>query len=588
MAGGFFEELKRRKVVRVATAYVVFAWVLLQLGDVVIEPLGLPDWIQAALIVGVTALFPVVLILSWLFDLTRKGLVRDRGPAPEDDAEPAVAEAQERAGGLKALRVAVLPFVDMGAEQADAYIGDGVAEEVLHALATHPELTVIARASSFRFRGLDVDLGELRQKLDVTHVLSGTVRRAGEKIRVRAQLVDARDETNLWSESFDRTPDDLFELEEDVAQKVAHSLVGVLGMTHERSWGMAPEAYDEFLMAVNDLRGADFPRAIEHARRSIAIDAENPRAHTLIGDAYLEWPRYGYATHSDDLTQCRQHADTALGIDPNYPPARVVRAMLSLYLERDYAAAFRAVADVSRERPGQVEFLPLLYSYGNRYEEAVEVQRFALRADPLNVTTLISMARRLNWLGRNAEADKLYERARAIQPFHILLIQDDIELKLRAGEVDEATRLFVEAGRMADEGGGDKALSWVPMEAYALWLGAKLQMARGRRDDAHEMAVRLEKMEQVTPTIKAETYLTAGDLDGAYRLVEVGLRQFDIGMYDVAWPDEMRAPDDPNWLAFQADPRYQDLLRRLGIDEASLARVPWVTPAEILGTAQAD
>jgi len=566
----------------VATMYVVGSWVLLQLGDVVIEPLGLPEWIQAALIIGVIVLFPVMLVLAWLFDLTWGGVVRDSGPLPS--LAPTLDDVPGAQHAGRSRRLAVLPFIDMGEAQSDAHLGDGLAEEILHALTRIPELDVIARASSFRFRGPEIDLADLAQQLNVSHVLSGSVRRGGERVRVKAELVEIASQRQIWSEIYQRGVEDLFTLQAELAGQVASALVGMLGLEPvHRHHDMEPEAYNEFLLAIADLRNSDFPEAIGHAERCIDLDPKSPRAHGLLAQAYLAWPRYGYATGTDELPLARTHARQALRIDPDHVPALIVKGMLSLYLERDFANAFSEVVKTLGREPEDMDNIPTLFSYANRFEDAVEVERHISLRDPLNVPTLISFARKLNWLGRTTEANDVYDRVRRIQPFHILMIQDEIELAIRDDRPDDAAEIFDQATKVLLSESKGKIANWLPINATLTWIGAKIEAARGNLTRAHEMAVELEADDSVNPTMKIECYLTAGDLDNAFRICDIGIHQFDIGMYDVVYPYVVRAPGDPSWVRFRDDARYADLLVRLGVDEVSLARVAWQSPSELLG-----
>ncbi|MEH6609737.1 MAG: hypothetical protein V7696_10235 [Halioglobus sp.] len=572
MSSNLYEELKRRKVIRAAVGYLIGAWLLLQVGDVVIEPLGLPVWVQTALIIGLATLFPVVVVVAWIYELTRGGFVRE---SKTESVEPAVDNSLTVE--LDRPRLAVLPFSVLGGAKEDEYLGEGMAEEILNTLARHKQLQVIARTSSFRFRGGDVDTSEIRQQLAATHVITGSVRRSADRLRISVQLIDVADESQIWAETYQRASGDVFEVQAEVAGGVGTQLVAIMGLKAVetvREWKLSPEAYEQFLMATAAFRRTDFPAALKYATRSEEIDFENPVVPTLIAEVYLNWPRYGFASTKDELTRARQSATRALQVDPTYLPAQSAMGMLSLYMGREFGTAFEAVAHTAIEQPGLVEWLPVLLGYANRYEDAVELQRRIAQRDPLNTANLLTWACRLNWLGRWEEAVVATERARELDPHHLILNNNDYRWAVRDGNYDQARRLLKSWGLDPDKPRDKLPGSWLP-RSVGLWLGARLYGELGELDVAVTLAREIELEEGFTPTTVAEAYVSAGAIDDAYRIWDLGIQRFDAGIYDLARPHDMRDRDNNFWLEFSSDPRYEEFLGRLGIDEASLQGVDW-------------
>ena len=578
----FFAELKRRKVFRVGTGYVVGAWVLLQLGDVVIEPLGLPNWIQAGLIYALVALFPIVLVLTWAYELTARGLVRDRGDqdsnadstSPDPRVEGAHSIAPIDAGRR---RLAVLPFVDIGDGGEDGHLAEGLALEILDDVSRQTQLQVVARTSSFRFDGRNADLAEVRGRLGATHALLGTARRAGERMRFSMQLIDLQEEVQVWAQTYNRLSDDIFEALAEVARAVVQGLLRALqleGQTNPHSWAISPEAYEEYLIAMNAYRRTKFPTAIQHAENSIKLDGANPLAPVLLAETYFTWTRYGFAMGRDDFLLARKYVAQAQDVDPDFAPAKSIGGMLSLFLDRDFRRSFEQVSKAAAEQPGLVEWVPVLLSYANRYEESVELQRRMVQRDPLNPINLLTLANRLAWIGRNDEAVALCERARELDPTHLILRHNDYRWAIRDGELDRAEEMLREWGFALDDSGARNESDWPPHDV-GLWLKARLRTARGETEEALRLAREIERGTSVTPTLIAETYVSAGAIDDAYRICDLGIRTFDLGIYDVARAHETRYPQEPSWLAFAADDRYPGLLERLGIDEASLKGIDW-------------
>ncbi|NNE06401.1 MAG: hypothetical protein HKN15_11820 [Xanthomonadales bacterium] len=263
----FFEELKRRNVVRVAVAYIVASWVLLQVADLVLDAIKAPDWVIQSMLLFVVLGFIAAMIIAWAYEMTPEGLKResevDRSQSITNEtaarldritiallvavvaiiaverfvlappgADPAPAQVQESAEptpvnpapAVQATQensVAVLPFVAMSSGEDDEYFADGLTEEILNSLAQLPELLVTARTSSFSFKGQDVPVTEIAEKLGVRHIVEGSVRRSGERLRVTAQLVRAADGFHLWSENYDSTSEDTIQVQEDIAEKIA-------------------------------------------------------------------------------------------------------------------------------------------------------------------------------------------------------------------------------------------------------------------------------------------------------------------------------------------------------------------------------
>ena len=279
-------ELKRRNVFRVALLYLVAAWVILQVAQLLFDVLKLPDW-TSRLVLGLLALgFPLALIFSWVYELTPEGLKREHevernasitaetarkldlivvgllviaivvvaverfiprtAPIPAATDAASGASSAEAPVQAAAKSIAVLPFADMSAGKDQEYFADGLSEELLNLLAKIPDLRVAARTSAFKFKGEKIDVKEVAQKLNVAHILEGSVRKSGNKVRITAQLIKAADGYHLWSETYDRTLDDIFVVQDDIAGEVVKALkLTLLGPTPvPRSKPVDSEAYN--------------------------------------------------------------------------------------------------------------------------------------------------------------------------------------------------------------------------------------------------------------------------------------------------------------------------------------------------------
>ena len=282
-----FEELKRRKVIRVGLAYLVAAWLVVQVAELVADSFGAPDWFMQMLLVLMAIGLPVALLLSWAFDLTPQGLVRDKDVTPSaaasssrllsgitivllvlalgyfiwesrlsDRDEPSLPSETSETSETAAMppeesmgdSIAVLPFENFSGNKEDEYFADGLTDTLLHKLAQIDQLKVIARNSTFQFKGQNLVVREIGEILDVDVVLEGSVQRAGQQVRIIAQLVRTSDGAHLWSQSFDDSMDNIFALQDQVATDVARQLKVDLNAEQRRRMLRDgtdnPEAYD--------------------------------------------------------------------------------------------------------------------------------------------------------------------------------------------------------------------------------------------------------------------------------------------------------------------------------------------------------
>jgi TolB-like protein/DNA-binding transcriptional ArsR family regulator len=315
-----FDELRRRNVIKVTIAYAIVAWLLVQVVVSIEEPLHLPEWLDTVVIVLLAVGFPIAVLLAWAFEMTPEG-IRRTGPT---ESSPSEMSADSRPS------IAVLPFVDMSSEKDQEYFGDGITEELLNTLARIRELRVAGRTSSFYYKGRNEDLRKIGEELSVQYILEGSVRKAGERLRITAQLINARTDSHLWSNTYDRTHDDLFQIQEDIARSVADALQITLGVGDlGKVPGMTrnPDAYEEYLLS-NMQRGVDlvmpvsidaYNNAVNHLERAVSIDPEFSLAwvglHFLYGNSNSMIP--GGLADADRKAQ--EAMDRSLALTPDSP-----------------------------------------------------------------------------------------------------------------------------------------------------------------------------------------------------------------------------------------------------------------------------
>ncbi len=417
----FLRELQRRNVHRVALAYAAGAWLLIQVGDTVFPVYDLP---AAALPVLITVLaigFLPALVLSWVFEWTPEGVKRDADVAAEspppskwldriivltlviavgyfaidkfviDPArDAAIAEAARQEGRADALiesygdrSIAVLPFVNLSADAEQEYFSDGMSEEILNLLAAVEELRVISRSSAFSFKDKDFKIPEVGKALNVAHVLEGSVRRSGSKIRITAQLIDARTDTHLWSATYDREFDDIFVIQDEIAAAVTEQLrITLLGDTPQAE-RVDPQAYALYLQArylFNTFVPANQALAKPLIEQVLAIAPDYVPALILQLRTIISGDDYAASSEFHRLVE------RIVSIDPGNERANSVRSWVALYVEGDVPSAARFLERAMSRPSTDLEFLrgtsSILKGLGLN-AEALAVQAYVVDRDPI-------------------------------------------------------------------------------------------------------------------------------------------------------------------------------------------------------------
>ena len=215
-----FKELKRRNVFKVAVAYIIVAWLVLQVSDTLVPALHLPEWFHSGVAFVLIIGFPIAIVFAWAFEITPDGIQRDIG----DSATTESLKTVETSDVEDDKSIAVLPFANMSDDNEQEHFCDGLTEELLNVIANLPNLRVASRTSCFAFKNKSVNLGAVAEKLHVAHILEGSVRKNGNNIRITAQLIEASTDSHLWSETYDRQLDDIFAIQDDIAKRILNAL----------------------------------------------------------------------------------------------------------------------------------------------------------------------------------------------------------------------------------------------------------------------------------------------------------------------------------------------------------------------------
>jgi TolB-like protein/Flp pilus assembly protein TadD len=417
----FFAELKRRKVYRVAVAYAVVSWLLIQIATQVFPFFEIPMWVVRLVVVLLALGFPVALLLAWAFDLTPEGIKRT------DDLDES--QAQDLTAAGKSIRVtpvtpppeksiAVLPFENFSDDVQNAHFANGIQDDVLSSLAKVADLKVTSRTSVRQFRTGTRNLREIGEALGVAYILEGSVRRESNRVRINAQLIDARTDQHVWNDTYDREITDLFELQSELARRITFALRANLSPREKASLQVHPTAdmaaYELFLQARDFFRwsGSGDPResgeqALRLLDEALARDPHFALAHCLVSRVHGELYWFGYDRSRDRLTQAKLAADHALRLQPDLGDARLALAYYYYYGYRDYELARTELAIAQQATPNDAEVWDAAGAIDRRqgrWEQAVPNFEKARQLDPRNNSVIWNLAETYACVGRYAEA----------------------------------------------------------------------------------------------------------------------------------------------------------------------------------------
>ena len=422
---GFFKEVKRRKVYRVAAGYVVVAGGLIQLASAVFPAWELPSWALRLVIILLLIGFPISLILAWAFDVTPAGIRATPAPpmAPRRRRNIVALVAigviisacagfflLPRASARKIDRsIAVLPFENFSDDKENAYFADGIQDDILTNLSKIGDLKVISRTSVMPYRGKEKNVKEIGKALGVSTILEGSVRKSGNRVRVNVQLINANTDQHLWSEVYDRDLTDVFAIQTDLAKKIADELQAKLSPAEKALINRKPtengEAYLAFVQAHNLHQDREQVERLKQAgplyERAIQLDPNFALAYARYSQ--LEsWVFHSYEPTADRRNKARSLADRAIVLQPDLPEAHLALGFCHYYLERDYAGALREFGEAQKGLPNDAEVylaLGAIYRRQGRWAES-----------DANLEKAVSLNPNVTWPMQNLALNYQYER----------------------------------------------------------------------------------------------------------------------------------------------------------------------------------
>ena len=490
----FFDELKRRNVFRVGIAYAVSAWVLLQIVDLVLENISAPDWVMQVFMLALAIGFPVAVIFAWAFEMTPEGIKKEkdvdrsqsvtpqtgqrlnrniiivlvialgwfgwdkfREEPGSTSVSPGVSEAVDTpvidtpnpgTSNSNEKSVAVLPFVNMSDDKQNEYFSDGISEELLNVLVRVKGLRVPSRTSSFTFKGSSLKLSEIGKELQVDHILEGSVRKSGDRIRVTAQLVEVNTDTHLWSETYTRQLDDIFAVQDEISQAIVAALKITLNGSEQseiqsRSTTSA-DAYNKYLLGLHlwtQRTPTSLLASIEPLLEAVALDPEFDQAWAALADSYVLIPEYGAGPIKEFIPLADEAIAKALSINPQSSRALTTSAYIKFMYDYDFEAARKnfkqAIVNDPNYATAHQWYGEMLACEGN-IEAGLDELRIASEIDPLAPVNLHVMGWVSMYDNREDEARAYYHEVLAIDPYYQSSIGNLASLNMMEGKFDEA------------------------------------------------------------------------------------------------------------------------------------------------------
>ena len=535
-AAALWGELKRRRVVRVVVLYAIAGWIVIEVTSTVSPNLNLPDWTVKLVTILVALGFVIAIMLAWAFDIGPGGVHRtasidDAGADPRQDAaastEGVAANDKVRQSPAEIDQrksIAVLPFINMSGDVENEYFSDGISEEILNLMVKLPQLRVASRTSSFMFKGKDVSIPTVAKELGVDTVLEGSVRRAGDRVRITAQLIDVATDSHLWSETYDREMKDVFAIQDDIAQSITDALKMALSPKERRAiQNVATSdagAYDFYLRGrsyMYTMTRRDYEYAIRMFQQAIDLDAMYALAYAGIADAYSHLFRYADGSRKN-AEKARQASEKAIALDPDSSEARASRG-LAMFINEEYAEAEQEFEKAIELNPNLFEayyYFGLANSSQGEFEKAADMYLKAMAVNPADYQPPIFLAQAYASLGRRHD-----------------------EMKARLASLDLIQR----------------HLEMNPHDTRALYVGANQLCNVGEHEKGLELAERALGQDEKEPVVLYNVacfYAMQGDKD---RSLELLTRAVEQGWGDRAWLET-----DSDLDSLRADHRFTDLL----------------------------
>lgn len=569
----YISELKRRNVFKASVAYLIVAWIIIQVASIVLPTFNSPPYFMKMILFLLIIGFPLNLVFAWAYELTPEGIKKTKDVNPKKSITRQTSSRINKVIiALLSLAVilllfnqfwiipnnntdninrdgksiAVLAFTDMSPEQDQEYFSDGISEELLNLLAKIPELRVISRTSSFSYKGKNETLETIGRELNVTHILEGSVRKSGNKLRITTQLIKVADGSHLWSETFDRNMEDIFKIQDEVAEVVIKQLKIKLLGDIKKTKEVDPEAYSLYLQAnyfYQQSSDEEIIKAEETVRQSLTIDSTYAPSWNLLSKIIRESAfNLSQLPFKTGLELAIAAAQKAIDIDNKYAPAY---AMLSvIYLtDLNFESARENITKAMMLDGGNayvVSSAALNAGYSGRIEEALELYHKSIQLDPLRYRIYLNLGIGYYWLNRLDEAYDAVQKYMFYSPNAAIHHSVNSKILIGQGKYEEALK---EAEKETNE-------------FYNLYARNLALFALEKHIEADSLLIQMiETYGKTHWSNIAEIYAFRGEIDNAFKWLDISFEQSDNNLIE--------AVNEPTFNNLHNDPRWQILLTKM-------------------------
>jgi len=601
-----FTELKRRNVIRVAIAYIAGAWLLTEVSGTLFPVFGIPDWGVRFIVIVLALGFLPALIISWAYELTPEGLKRERDVGGDASITHLTAKRLdwitiglivvalafiladrlwldkrlEGTPGITAVKtdneqpqqpastepqfppnsIAVLPFVNMSDDAANEYFSDGISEELLNLLAKIPELRVIARTSSFAYKGKDIQITDVARELNVGHVLEGSVRKAGNQVRITAQLIRTSDSSHLWSETYDRSLENIFAIQDEIADAVVRQLrIKLLGET-PKAFVVDPEAYALLLQARhfgNLGTAAGTQQAGELLQQVLAIAPDYSAAWSELGRNWQNKVSVDLLGEEEGYKKSSESQNRALELDPDNAVAYSRLGHKQLHHEKNLPAAAKLFKKALALEPGNAVVLANAASLAmtlGRFKQAIAIRELAQQVDPLSSANSSGLGRSYFYDGQLDKAETTYRKTLLLSPNRPVTRAMLSWVLAKKGDPDNLEEL---RDLIANE----------PLEPLRLVATASTHYMLGNVAESDSaLDAMIEKYSGKTDKLIALVYAIRGEPDETIKWLQRAVETEGPQTLVPSWYS-------PSLSILHGDPRWEKLLADAGLSEQQLAAI---------------
>ena len=566
----YWKELKRRNVIKAGLAYLVVAWLITQVLSIILPAFEAPPYILKIALVVLLIGFPIWLVFSWVYEFTHDGIKKTVDIEPENSIMHKTGSKLNKViilvlsiavtvliidkvtnkpvqvfdAGEKS--IAVLAFADMSPNKDHEYFSDGISEELLNLLAKIPDLKVISRTSSFSYKGKDATATDIGNELKVSHILEGSIRKAGNMVRVTAQLINTSDGSHVWSHTYDRKLDSIFKVQDDIAEEVSNQLqLSLLGSKKASEHSPKVDAYTLYLQAVHLIHQNTkeaYIKAEELAKQSIKLDSTYARSWDLLSGIYQTGNyNFGIGENQDRLNKSIAAAETAIKLDPELAVAYISLASAQEKMW-DFEKSAMNLDKALELAPNNSIIIgtAALMTFGN-LEESVSLLKRAIQLDPLVYVNHYNLGFAYLRMKKLDEAEKAFDEFATYYPNAQILSYMRAMLRLNQGRIDEA---LVEIEKETHE-------------FFSLYGRNFIYFAQDNDLADGIFKEYLSKYSEKEPANTADLYAFKGDIDTAFNYLNKALEVKD--------PVLIEALTYPSFNVMRSDSRWNNLLSKMNL-----------------------